>query len=296
MPPSASSSSVTTGSEGCPCIDAVQVLSSLEKRSCQTSSGESGILLTPELASCVPLYYGSNFCLQHDLLFSPVCQDLDETKTYCLRRWCYVDLDVCKTNSSDRVYRSDYFGSTSGLIFDDSGGIDLYYSYTTCNSTGADWERYKKEQLPADKVLGAVSLLSLATNVMPFGFKRGPTGDILSSTSPAYKNDSVPYQGVYIDYINELIGISNGDIRMINYTHKSNAASVMNPTSTGTATVQDVADGLVNLAVGPYWITGERLKMTAFTVPLSAYYSNDLSVLTMCHYIAYTDLFYASRS
>jgi hypothetical protein len=194
------------------------------------------------------------------------------------------------------VYRSDYFGSTSGLIFDDSGGIDLYYSYTTCNSTGADWERYKKEQLPADKVLGAVSLLSLATNVMPFGFKRGPTGDILSSTSPAYKNDSVPYQGVYIDYINELIGISNGDIRMINYTHKSNAASVMNPTSTGTATVQDVADGLVNLAVGPYWITGERLKMTAFTVPLSAYYSNDLSVLTMCHYIAYTDLFYASRS
>ena len=272
MPPSASSSSVTTGNEDCPCIDAVQALSSLEKRSCQTYSGESGILLTPELASCVPLYYGSNFCLQHDLLFSPVCQDLDETKTYCLRRWCYVDLDSCKTNSSDRIYRSDYFGSSSGLIFEDSGGIDLYYSYTTCNSTGADWEKYKKEQLPADKVLGAVSLVSLATNVMPFGFKRGPTGDILNSTSPEYKNDSVPYQGVYIDYIEKLIGISNGDILMVNYTHRSNAASLINPTSTGTATVQDVADGLVDLAVGPYWITGERLKMTAFTVPLSAYH------------------------
>jgi hypothetical protein len=32
--------------------------------------------------------------------------------------------------------------------------------------------------------------------------------------------------------------------------------------------VQDVKNGLVDMSVGPFWITAERLKMVSFTVPL----------------------------
>ncbi|KAL3779463.1 hypothetical protein ACHAWO_006448 [Cyclotella atomus] len=259
----------STGNIGCPCIDASQTLASLQKRSCITSSNSSGVLLTPESASCVPSTYGSNSCLQHDLLHNIVCQDLDETKTFCLRNWCYVDLQSCKLNSTERVYRSEYFGSSQQVFFQEEAGIDLYYSYTTCNSTGADWEAYKKEEATIDYVLGNIAIVSTPIYVIyPMVFKNDANSVNLGTGSPEYKDDSVPFEGVYIDYAEELMRVSNGDIAMINYTHRSNAADLGYPSSPGTATVQDVADGLIDMAIGPFWITGERLKMTAFTVPL----------------------------
>lgn len=61
--------------------------------------------------------------------------------------------------------------------------------------------------------------------------------------------------------------ISGGDFK-VEYTHGSRASHVVHPASGGTARVQDVADGLVDMSVAPIWITAERLRMTAFTVPI----------------------------
>ena len=50
--------------------------------------------------------------------------------------------------------------------------------------------------------------------------------------------------------------ISKGDIQNITYTSRSKASSHVHPTSKFTAAVQDIEDGLVDMSVGPFWITG----------------------------------------
>ena len=44
---------------------------------------------------------------------------------------CYVDPSTCARESEERVLRSGYF--------DFDSGVDLFYSYSTCNSTADDW-------------------------------------------------------------------------------------------------------------------------------------------------------------
>jgi hypothetical protein len=266
------SNATSTGNEGCPCIDASEILSTLDERFCQTESGERGVLLAPEMAACVPLYYGSNACLQHDMLYSPECQGvLDDSTAFCLHRFCYVDAESCKYNSNETLMRSDYFGRPP-LGFGDTSYVNLFYSYTTCNSSPNDWETYKADNLQDNAILGGASLLSLMTDVYPFGYKRNADGEVWDASMPGYQtemhNASVPYEGILVDYVNDLIRISNGDIMRIYYTEVSNAAKIEHPTSVFNAMIQDVAYGLVDMTVAPLWITGERLKMTAFTVPL----------------------------
>ena len=123
---------------GCPCIDGSGMLASIPSRSCRLSNGEIGVKLTVGVG-CVPISYGSSKCLQHDLLYNPFCTVENATKTpipaYCIRPFCYVDAESCGKNSFERVYRSDYFNIESG--------IDLYYSYTKCNSMAEDWQQEK---------------------------------------------------------------------------------------------------------------------------------------------------------
>ena len=82
-----------------------------------------------------------------------------------------------------------------------------------------------------------------------------------------YNDNSVPFEGVYINYINDIKKIAGGDIKNIVYTPRSKASGIVHPYSSYTAAVQDIEDGIVDMAIGPFWITLQRLKMTAFTVP-----------------------------
>jgi hypothetical protein len=103
------------------------------------------------------------------------------------------------------------------------------------------------------QVLGGIPIISTASYVVsPMIYKTDANGDLLIAGSAEYKNDSVPFEGVYIDYMKQLIGVANGDIA-IKYTHRSATADHMYPESAGTAAVQDVADGLLDMAIGPYW-------------------------------------------
>lgn len=120
-----------TGSEGCQCLNASNILASLVERSCQTSDGQTGVLLTAE-GPCVPHSYGSNTCLPHDFLGgsedeqsnkSEVYSKCQETmpenpndKDHCSLSWCYVDPKSCML-SSERVHRS--------MNFPHDGGVDL---------------------------------------------------------------------------------------------------------------------------------------------------------------------------
>ena len=78
--------------------------------------------------------------------------------------------------------------------------------------------------------------------------------------------ESVPYEGAMKDYVDRLIAISGGDFT-VNYTYISRGA-VATHGNPYVAAVNDVQDGLIDMSIASFWITGERLKMTTFTTPL----------------------------
>jgi len=237
---------------GCPCIDVSSVLASLPSRSCQLSNGKIGVKMSVEIG-CVPLSYGSSKCLQHDLFHNPSCS-LDRASeisipAYCIRAWCYVDAESCMKDSHERIYRSDVFSFDSG--------VDLFYSYTNCNSTADDWfvalEGYSEVKM---------NNITIRANVpkymIPMIYKKDPlNGEILASAGNEYYNNSLPFKGIYADYMKKLVKISNGDFRNIIYTYRSKSSSLLHPNSSFTAAVQDIMDGLVDMSVGPFWITCE---------------------------------------
>jgi len=160
---------IATGMEGCPCINTTTTLSTLTDRYCTLSNGQKGIQLTLG-GSCVPFSYGASTCQQHDLLHDPSCK-LDQLITdqttlsnnatnsnnivppYCFRAFCFVDAKTCRKHSEERVYRSGYFG------YDESNNenIDVYYSYSTCNSTADDWLEVEND-IVGSRALGGIDI------------------------------------------------------------------------------------------------------------------------------------------
>jgi hypothetical protein len=157
--------------EGCPCLDTTSLLSSLTDRYCTiVSSGQTGLRLTLG-GSCVPFSYGASQCRQHDLLHDSSCK-LDQLFTdqetssgnntvanivpaYCFRAFCYVDAKTCKKYSEERVYRSGYFGHANEENENDT--IDIFYSYSKCNSTADDWLEVEDDIVGA-RALGGIDI------------------------------------------------------------------------------------------------------------------------------------------
>jgi len=259
---------MSTGNEGCNCINQTSVLSSLQRRDCITPAGQPGVYLTLG-GSCVPYDYGSSTCLQHDLIHDATCQsDLSTSAIppYCFQSWCYVNASSCKKNSEEAIYKSDYFSP-----------IDLFFSYSTCNSTEEFWQQHIFTGSSPENVslVGGLTIsAAIPSYQYPMLGKELPDGTTVydrKAENSYYFDDSIPFRGLYIDYIHSLVEISNGDIQNLTFTHTSKASVKLYPRSEWTAAVQDVENGLVDMAVGPFWITGQRLKMTTFTVPLGEF-------------------------
>jgi len=252
---------MSTGNEGCNCINQSSVLASLQNRDCTTDTGQPGVYLNLG-GSCVARDYGSSACLQHDLLHDPNCQgDLSTTAVppYCFQTWCYVNANSCRKNSDEKIKKTEYFSPSN----------DIFYSYSTCNSTD-----YFSQGIDSKSVVGGLNVTaSIPDYQYPMMRKQLPDGTFIDdgkddSDNTYYFDDTIPFSGVYIDYMNSIVQLSKGDIQNVTFTHTSRASSKQYPSSSFTAAVQDVENGLVDMAVGPFWITGQRLKMTTFTVPL----------------------------
>lgn len=255
------------GDNDCRCSDdASDVLESLVARRCTTSSGQNGILLSAA-GPCEPVTFGSG-CASHDTTGQAVTSLCEKTfDNSCNRYWCYVEnKDSCMSSPSHRVYRSKYFATAND-------GVDLFYAYTVCNSS---------DDLPSvpnpKQTLGGVTILTTTPQAYfpPYHYKRNGEGEILSLPGEEYWNVSIPYEGVMIDYLDQVQALADGDFT-IEWTFGSKASRLVHPSSAYTASVQDIQDGLIDMAVGPIWVTGERLHMTTFTVPL--YYSRTVLVV-----------------
>ena len=89
----------TTGSQGCHCINVTNQLLSLTDLACTLPTGQNGFRFTVG-GVCLDVSYGSNYCLQHDLLWNKKTCSIDEAgvnvvPAYCFRPWCYVDAASC---------------------------------------------------------------------------------------------------------------------------------------------------------------------------------------------------------
>lgn len=223
-------------------------------------------------------------CRQHDLAYDPACLSglgdaplntiADEAgerviPPYCFRPWCYVDADTCRSKSFERVFRSAYFTFESGA--------DIFFSYSTCNSTAEDWLEVEDDILDSPALGGVALKAAIPTYQIPYMFKRNPnnTEEILSTTGEEYYDDRIPWEGAYPKYLKKLVEISQGDIKNVTFTHRSRASSLVHPTSSFTASVQDIQDGLLDMAVGPFWVTGTLSRGLAFqSIPSTILYSS----------------------
>ena len=166
------SSLVTTAgydsSIDCPCIDVSSLF--ISAANCVVGNGNSihnlELLPTdgPDLgvsvygsstgnyaSTCFPLMYGSGSCNQHDISVHPSCQVVDDDDNnlpiilpeFCYESFCYVDYDKCK-DSKEIFRRTDLFGFLE---------TDIYYSYSTCNSTANYYTEYVSTQAVKDKFI-----------------------------------------------------------------------------------------------------------------------------------------------
>ena len=237
----------STTTSGCRCSEdgaseAFSSLASSGDRSCRTQAGEDGIIPASNRVACVPLAYGRG-CAPHDAFYDGESG----------RSWCYVSSrEGCAADPDQRAYASYFF---------ESADETLYYSYTVCGEE--DWTDGHERQ----KTLGGATILATTPQAYfpPYHYKRGPDGEVLSAAGEEYWNTSVPYEGVMVDYLRELQDLSDGDFE-IEWTHGSRASKRVHPSSAYTASVQDIADGTVDLAVGPIWITAERLQLAQYTM------------------------------
>ena len=91
-------------------------------------------------------------------------------------------------------------------------------------------------------------MASVPTYHDSFMFKRDPdTGKALTNVGSEYYDNSILIEGIYPDYLKSIVEISNGDMKNVSYTYRSRASSVVHPTSSYTATVQDIKDGLIDM-------------------------------------------------
>jgi hypothetical protein len=147
---------------------------------------------------------------------------------------------------------------------------DLYFSYATCGGARENWEAFQATLRTAQRTLLTV-VPSMAYD--PYHFKVDPSSGnaFASHNEPVYQDDTSPFQGVIVDYLNALASLSYSGASP---TRGFNMTWVSRPTraahaSSWTAAVADVGSGIADVGGSNFWMTTERLAMTSFTSSLT---------------------------
>lgn len=230
---------------GCPCIDVAALIAPNGNCSYHMAANPQ------EARHCYPQTYGSSTCAAHDTGMAPDCAS--SPLSYCAQPWCYVDAAACAlTTYSTR--RTDVFP-----------GVDVFYSYETCDGSEEAWTSFT--------VTRQLNLRTLRVGIpalyFPQHFKYDAQGVQVSighaNQDSFYYDDGVPYAGAFIDFLNVVAARSN--LAGVNFTFvtlHSKAAS----DSTQTRAVLDVNKGLIDVSATNFYLTSERASLTGFTTSL----------------------------
>ena len=139
--------------------------------------------------------------------------------------------------------------------------IYQFYSYTSCGSTWEPWDSYTQ------KTDDGITLISAIPDYhYPYLFKRDANENPLMFEDGEYLFDTEP-EGVLVEYIDQLQELSKNDFK-ITFTYGSRGSKLEHG-SGYTGAIQDIHNGLVDMAVGDFWITGQRLRLAGYTVPIT---------------------------
>ena len=158
--------------------------------------------------------------------------------------------------------KSGYYPTISGL----------FYSYATCGGDHSAFTTFELLQQASNQHQLVVVIPSIAYS--PYHYKRDqPGGAPLTSSAPYelshYRDDSVPWEGILVEYFAKLAGSSYTGLGSPKWVLTwTSASSRAQHTSSWTAAVNDVALGIADIGCSLFWMTAERLGMASFTANL----------------------------
>ena len=204
---------------------------------------------------CYPNTYGLGSCAKHDENREPYC-DGSSPAAYCAEPWCFVE---------------------SNILID--GASKAYYSYDTCGGDASKWDDLVVNSLLNGKTLKAAVAIPY---YYPDHYIEDEAGEPIKSAAsyaPADLPAGAKVKGLWIDFYEKIAKEANFTLDWRPVSGGSKGAH----SSSFTACAQDVADGIVDLCVGDYWTTEERLSMTTFTTgTLTDSFSSMPPALTHC--------------
>ena len=198
--------------------------------------------------SCVPLNFGVGRCNEWDQDFA-YCNgsaaDAAAASAFCDEPWCYVNASEC--HSSDQSYwRSTLFGSN----------VELYYSYSTCGGDQRVWE--------AANVLAGLKGKTIRAAIpklyYPSHYHTNATNHVVDRPEATDIELTTNLKGFWIDYYTAMAAAGQFSIEWKAVSHFSRGKY----SSAWTACTRDVQRGLIDVCVGNFWTTPERLQMTNF--------------------------------
>jgi len=220
---------------------------------CNQTNGGAGVRSCCDTI-CFPTSYGSSFCSAH--VESPCTLQFDKNPS---AQWCYVDYKKCKW-SNETLYKSRIFKDLNGL----------YFSFSTCNPS---WDSTRTETLfttsSSSNIKEGMTLrVSIPESSLSLHYKK-VNGEILNGTVKELYDDSIPWEGAAIDYMNDVVKNCNllGNIEYHLRTPSSEVSRVENNESIYDASVRDTQIGLVDFSLGSFYVTAARLEKTTFTEP-----------------------------
>ena len=159
---------------------------------------------------------------------------------------CYVDGDVCR----DSVY--SFWKSTT---FE-----GLHWSYATCGGDESLWtDNVIITGLQGKTIRGAIP-----KSYYPMHYYLDDLGDpVASELVTSLADADRPKYGLWMEYYEELANRAGFTWEWV-YT---SSGSLHDQSSTWTACVQDVKQGLIDLCIGNFWTVEERLAMSSFVSP-----------------------------
>jgi len=183
-----------------------------------------------------------------DATFDPGCIGVEgaERPGYCDEPWCYVNQTECQMRSTGKTYRE------TDLIIMGKG--KAFYSYETCGGDTAQWTT----SLIDSTLRGKTLVAGIPRSFLPENYEVDENGKPINEGSPI-STTGAQVAGVWIDVYKAMQEIGGFNLVFVPVSN----ASLVDHSSAWTACVQDVSNGIVDLCVGNFWVTPERLGLGA---------------------------------
>uniref|UniRef100_A0A7S0WG46 Ionotropic glutamate receptor C-terminal domain-containing protein n=1 Tax=Hemiselmis tepida TaxID=464990 RepID=A0A7S0WG46_9CRYP len=238
----------TNGAPECPCITAL-------------STSELAVVT----AKGYPAGYGVGGCKKHDESLEVNGCNAAGAPSWCKSTWCYVDKSVCGYDAARCTAAGAVRGSTTSAhcharpmqpspTFTNTS---LYYSYETCGGLNT---------YDANRVAGEIGGMVLRTAITTASFNRMTKGEV-NPQRAQWKG----WHGWMVDIVNSLIFTMEPpmNVDFVEPTWSTEQSRSLF-SSSWTACVHDVALGRVDICVGDFWMTPQRLNMAQFLPPFSS--------------------------